>query len=59
MSNTILTWEGADHQAIYLRQLKENPLFYDTHLKIWVAYSYMHCKAIFGTCRCAHTRMAR
>jgi cytochrome P450 len=46
MNNTILNWEGTDYQAIYLRQLKENPLYYDPDLKIWVTYSYAYCKAI-------------
>jgi cytochrome P450 len=46
MNNTILSWDGTDQHAIYQWQLKENPLYYNTHLKIWVAYSYAHCKAI-------------
>jgi cytochrome P450 len=41
-----LSWDGTDHRSIYQRQLKENPLCYNTHLKIWVAYSYAHCKGI-------------
>ncbi|HZY36951.1 MAG TPA: cytochrome P450 [Mucilaginibacter sp.] len=46
MNNTILSWEGTDYRAIYLRQLKENPLYYDRELNTWVAYSYSNCKAI-------------
>ena len=46
MNNTILNWNEADHRAIYSRQLKENPLYYDRNLNTWVAYSYAHCKTI-------------
>jgi len=46
MNNTILSWNGTDHTAIYMKQLKENPLYYDPNLKIWVAYSYDYCKTL-------------
>jgi len=46
MNNTITNWNGTDWRYIYVRQLKETPLYYDTNLKIWVTYSYTHCKAI-------------
>jgi cytochrome P450 len=46
MNSAILRWEGTDHRAIYLRQLKQNPLYYDPHLKLWAVYSYAHCKAV-------------
>ena len=46
MNNTISNWNGTDHRAIYSRQLKENPLYYDRNLNTWVVYSYAYCKAI-------------
>src|ERR1700733_8590048 len=46
MNNTILSWEGTDYRSIYLRQLKENPLYFDLNLNVWVTYSYAHCKTI-------------
>ena len=46
MNNTILDWNGTDYQSIYLRQLKENPVYYDDSLKLWVIYSYAYCKTI-------------
>jgi cytochrome P450 len=46
MNNTILNWNNTDHRAIYLRQLKEQPFYYDLNLKVWVAYSYKYCKAL-------------
>ncbi len=46
MNNTILNWNEVDHRAIYSRQLKENPLYYDRNLNAWVVYSYEHCKTI-------------
>jgi len=46
MNDTILSWNNTDHSAIYLRQLKEQPLYYDLNLKVWVAYSYDYCKAL-------------
>jgi len=46
MNDTILNWYNTDHRPIYLRQLKEQPLYYDQNLKAWVAYSYEYCKAL-------------
>ena len=46
MNGIILNWNNADHRAIYLRQLKEQPLYYDQNLKVWVVYSYEFCKAL-------------
>jgi len=46
MNTTILNWNDTDHVAIYQKQLKEQPLYYDPNLKIWVAYSYAYCKAL-------------
>lgn len=44
--NTISTWNGTDYREIYLRQLKENSVYYDENLKLWVVYSYDYCKTI-------------
>jgi cytochrome P450 len=46
MNNTILNWDDADFRAIYTRQLKEHPLYYDPNLKLWITYSYEYCKAV-------------
>jgi cytochrome P450 len=46
MNNTILNWNETDHRSIYLRQLKESPLYYVPNLNLWVVYSYAYCKAI-------------
>jgi len=44
--DTILNWNGTDYRGIYLRQLKENPTYYDESLKLWVVYSYDYCKTV-------------
>jgi cytochrome P450 len=45
-NSTILNWDDTDHKEIYIRQLKENPLYWNKELNSWVAYSYDFCKAI-------------
>jgi len=46
MNNTISNWNGTDYRSIYLRQLKENPIYFDQDLNTWIVYSYAHCKTI-------------
>ncbi|MDB4902376.1 MAG: Cytochrome [Mucilaginibacter sp.] len=45
-SNTILNWDNTDHKEIYIRQLNNNPLYWNEDLNCWVTYSYNFCKAI-------------
>jgi cytochrome P450 len=45
-NNTILNWDNTDHKEIYIRQLKDNPLYWNTDLNSWVTYSYDFCKSI-------------
>lgn len=45
-NNTILNWDDADHKAIYIKQIAENPIWWNEDLNIWVTYSYQHCKAV-------------
>ncbi len=45
-SNTILNWDNTDHKEIYIRQLKNDPLYWNEDLNCWVTYSYNFCKAI-------------
>ena len=46
MNTTISNWNGIKPTAIYLKQLKEQPLYHDSNLKMWVACSYGYCKAL-------------
>src|SRR3984893_13900001 len=45
-SNTILNWDNSDHKEIYIRQLKNNPLYWNEDLNCWVTYSYNFFKTI-------------
>jgi hypothetical protein len=46
MNNTISDWNKSDYVEIYTRQLKQNPLWYDPALQLWVACGYRYCKAL-------------
>jgi cytochrome P450 len=45
-NNTILSWDDTDYKAIYTRQIKVNPIYWNDEVNAWVVYSYAFCKAI-------------